>query len=139
MTESFKKVSLNVHLAGRMYALTVQTSQQELVRTIARELNERVGQLQLQEEHKDKQDCIAIAAMSWALDFAIAQQSELAAAKEIITELSTENERFTHENNTQKAALNELSAKVALDTTDNTEWLQQLNALHKILDAALQK
>jgi cell division protein ZapA len=139
MTDSFQKVSLNVHLAGRMYALTVQASQQELVRTIARELNERVGQLQLQEGYKDKQDCIAIAAMSWALDFAITQQSELAAAREIVTELAAENEKFAKENVSQKAAFSELASKVAACDADNTQWAQQLNTLHTILDAALQK
>jgi cell division protein ZapA (FtsZ GTPase activity inhibitor) len=140
MTESFQKVSLNVHLAGRMYPLMVQESQQELVRIIARELNERIGQLQLQEDpNKDKQDCIAIAAMSWALDFAIARQSELSAAREIMAELTTENQKFAEQNAANTVALKAINTKLAAHEADNATWKKQLNTLHTILDTVLQK
>ena len=139
LTESHQKVSINIHLAGRMYPLTVQENQQELVRTIARELNERVGQLQLQKDHKDKQDCVAIAAMSWALDFAIAQQSQFDAKNEILIELTTENEKFTTENSNYKTQMTLLNAENLQFERDSISLNQQLTALHAILDAALQK
>ncbi len=139
MTDSFQKISMNVHLGGRMYPLTVPSSQEELVRIIAREINERIGQLQLQEDHKDKQDCIAIAAMSWAIDFAIQQQSELEAKKEIVTELTAENERFATENDTYKTQIATLSAKNTQHSNNDISLNNKLKELHQILDAALQK
>ncbi len=139
MTDSFQKISMNVHLGGRMYPLTVPASQEELVRTIAREINERIGQLQLQEDHKDKQDCIAIASMSWAIDFAIQQQSELEAKKEIVTELTTENERFATENEKYKTQVATLTAKTTQQSSNDISLNNKLKELHQILDAALQK
>ena len=62
-------VSINVHIAGRVYPLTIQSEQEDLVRTIAKDLNERVAQYQMQYTHKDKQDCIVMAIMAWALAF----------------------------------------------------------------------
>ena len=118
ITEPYQKISLNIQVAGRIYALAVQQNQQDLLRTIAKELNDRVAQLQLQDDGKDKQDCLAIAVLSWALDFAITQQSELAASREILTELTEENQKIASE----KAA-----------------WLEKTTLLHTILDAALQK
>ena len=72
-TELQNWVSINVHIAGRVYPLTVKTEQETLVRQVAKALNERVAQYQQQYTHKDKQDCIIMAVMAWALEFAAAQ------------------------------------------------------------------
>ena len=137
--EPHQKVSINVHLGGRMYPLTIQVNQEDLLRNITREMNERIGQLQVQDGYKDKQDCIAIAAMSWALDFAITQQSELAATKEILTELTSENEKFAAENAKYKAQTAALTAKTAQIDTESKEWNKNLREINNILDQSLQK
>jgi cell division protein ZapA (FtsZ GTPase activity inhibitor) len=72
-TEIQNWVSINVHIAGRVYPLTVKSEQEELVRQIATALNERVAQYQMQYTHKDKQDCIVMAVMAWSLEFVNAQ------------------------------------------------------------------
>ena len=69
-TETKNWKAINVHLAGRVYPITVQEEQEELIRAVAKDINERVAQFQLQyTNQKDKQDCLAMAILAWSLEW----------------------------------------------------------------------
>ena len=62
--------AINVHLAGRVYPITVVEEQEEVIRAIAKDINERVAQFQIQySAQKDKQDCLAMAVLAWSVDW----------------------------------------------------------------------
>jgi cell division protein ZapA (FtsZ GTPase activity inhibitor) len=69
-TEQQNWKAINVHLAGRVYPITVLDTQEELIRSVAKDINERVGQFQMQYvNQKDKQDCLAMAILAWSLEW----------------------------------------------------------------------
>jgi cell division protein ZapA (FtsZ GTPase activity inhibitor) len=102
-TETQNWKAINVHLAGRVYPITVLEEQEEIIRAVAKDINERVAQFQLQYgSQKDKQDCLAMAILGWSLEW-INQYKR---------------------------------AEIAETPTVSTE---QLDALHALLDQALQR
>ena len=61
-------LSLTVTLAGRPYPLRVAPADEEPIRRIAKELNDKVAEFQESYPGKDKQDCLAMLLLIYAVD-----------------------------------------------------------------------
>jgi cell division protein ZapA len=67
---------ITVVIAGRPYPLKVQTADEAAIRKIVKEVNERVNTFQLTYTQKDKQDCLAMALLTYAVDLFKSSQNE---------------------------------------------------------------
>ena len=67
---------ITVVIAGRPYPLKVQADDEAAIRKIVKEVNERVNTFQLTYTQKDKQDCLAMALLTYAVDLFKSSQSE---------------------------------------------------------------
>lgn len=73
-------VSITVLIAGRPYPLRIKSSDEPTIRKIVKEINDQVTNFQLKYTTKDKQDCLSMAALTYAVEAAKAkaQKTELA-------------------------------------------------------------
>lgn len=60
--------NITVVIAGRPYPLKVQERDEPSIRQIVNEINEKVNDFQRTYTNKDKQDCLAMAALTYAVD-----------------------------------------------------------------------
>ena len=67
MSEELKGMQVNI--AGRSYPIRVKEEDRESIRQIVDEINEKVKDFQLTYIHKDKQDCMAMALLTYAVDY----------------------------------------------------------------------
>ena len=86
------ELSIKLVIAGRTYPLTINRNEEEMIRKVAKEINESIKVLQDNYAVKDSQDLLAMAALQ------IATQAQLSSGKPAE---STEND---------EAVLNELIA-----------------------------
>ncbi len=63
-----ESLSLTVTLAGRPYPLRVLPTDEEPIRRIAKELNDKIVDFQRAYSGKDKQDCLAMLLLLYAVD-----------------------------------------------------------------------
>lgn len=61
-------VNITVIIAARPYPLKVKKQDEAMIRKIVKEVNEKVNKFQLAYTTKDKQDCLAMALLSYAVD-----------------------------------------------------------------------
>lgn len=66
--EGQKTKNITVVIANRPYPLKVKQEDEAAIRKIIKELNEQVNRFQLTYANKDKQDCLAMAALTNAVD-----------------------------------------------------------------------
>lgn len=59
---------LTVTIAGRPYPLKIKASDEPMVRQIVKEVNEKVNKFQLTYANREKQDCLAMALLAYAVD-----------------------------------------------------------------------
>jgi cell division protein ZapA (FtsZ GTPase activity inhibitor) len=59
---------LTVTIAGRPYPLKIKASDEPMVRQIVKEVNEKVNKFQLAYPNREKQDCLAMALLGYAVD-----------------------------------------------------------------------
>lgn len=67
MVENVDK-QITIMIAGRPYPLKISATDEEAIRGVVKAINERVNQFQLNYTNKDKQDCLALALLSYAID-----------------------------------------------------------------------
>ncbi|MBX2930129.1 MAG: cell division protein ZapA [Saprospiraceae bacterium] len=60
--------SITVHVAGRPYPLKISVTDEIVIRRIVKEVNDKVNHFQLSYTNKDKQDCLAMALLTYAVD-----------------------------------------------------------------------
>jgi cell division protein ZapA len=60
--------SINVMIAGRSYPLKIRESDETAIKEIAEEVNEKIKKFQLTYKNKDKQDCLSMALLTYAVD-----------------------------------------------------------------------
>ncbi len=70
-----KMKSITVVVAGRPYPLKINEGDEPTIRKIVNELNEKVNTFQLTYTDKDKQDGLAMAALTYAVDLFKAKQT----------------------------------------------------------------
>lgn len=67
---------ITVLIAGRPYPLKVKEGDEPTIRRIVKEVNEKINRFQLTYTNKDKQDCLSMAILTYAVDLHKAQQSQ---------------------------------------------------------------
>ena len=60
--------NITVIIAGRPYPLKIKAADEPTIRKIVKEVNEKVNKFQLTYTNKDKQDCLAMAILTFAVD-----------------------------------------------------------------------
>lgn len=66
--EETENISITVHIAGRAYPLKVKESDANIIKGIADKVNEKVNFFQRTYTNRDKQDCISMALLTYAVD-----------------------------------------------------------------------
>jgi cell division protein ZapA len=67
--------NITVLIAGRPYPLKVKLEDEPVIRKIVKELNEKINRFQLNYTNKDKQDCLSMTLLTYAVDLHKAKQS----------------------------------------------------------------
>ena len=62
--------SIDVTIAGRAYPLKVTDEEESMVLRVTEEINEKVRNLQKTYQQKDKQDCLSMALLTYAVETA---------------------------------------------------------------------
>ena len=71
-----KEVSnITVLIAGRPYPLKIKVDDEPTIRNIVKEINEKINRFQLTYTKKDKQDCLSMALLTYAVDLHKAHQT----------------------------------------------------------------
>ena len=66
---------ITVLIANRPYPLRIKTGDEPAIRRIVKEVNEKVNRFQLMYTNKDKQDCLAMALLTYAVDLHLQRQA----------------------------------------------------------------
>ena len=66
---------ITITIAGRPYQLKIAASKEASIRKIAKEVNEKVNKFQLNYPSRDKQDCLAMVLLGYAVDLFKSQQN----------------------------------------------------------------
>ena len=67
--------NITVVIASRPYPLKVKDEDEAAIRKIIKEINDKVNRFQLTYTNKDKQDCLAMAVLTYAVDLYKTQQN----------------------------------------------------------------
>ena len=110
MDDQNEMVSITVLIAGRPYPLKINKADEPSIRTIVKEINNQVNTFQLKYTTKDKQDCLSMAALTYAADLAKAKKNKSAA-----------------------------STAPSTTSPDQSGLLEKLSAIDSLLDSALRK
>lgn len=66
--EELDSKQLTVTIAGRPYPLKIKANDEPVIRRIVKEVNEKVNKFQLAYPNREKQDCLALALLAYAVD-----------------------------------------------------------------------
>lgn len=84
-----KRITITITIAGRPYPLKIKATDEAVIRKIAREVNEKINRFQLSYPNRDKQDCLALALLAYAVDLYKANlRSDAHSSKELSEKLS---------------------------------------------------
>ena len=61
-------VNMTVMIAGRPYPLKIRKPDEPNIRAIAQDINDKISQYQVTYKNKDKQDCLSMAVLTYAVD-----------------------------------------------------------------------
>ena len=87
--EEKDSLQLTVTIAGRPYPLKIKASDEPVIRRIIKEVNEKVNKFQLTYPNREKQDCLAMALLAYAVDLHKASSSQPVGTTASSEELST--------------------------------------------------
>lgn len=59
---------LTVTIAGRPYPLKIKANDEPVIRRIVKEVNDKINRFQLAYPNREKQDCLAMALLAYAVD-----------------------------------------------------------------------
>ena len=62
-------LNITVLIAGRPYPLKIKAGDEHTIRKIVKDVNEKINKFQLTYIKKDKQDCLAMTLLTYAVDF----------------------------------------------------------------------
>jgi cell division protein ZapA (FtsZ GTPase activity inhibitor) len=86
--EELDSKQLTVTIAGRPYPLKIKANDEAVIRQIVKEVNEKVNKFQLTYANREKQDCLAMALLAYAVDLHKATSQTTASSPEISDRLS---------------------------------------------------
>lgn len=61
-------LNITVLIAGRPYPLKIKANDEHTIRKIVKDVNEKINKFQLNYIKKDKQDCLAMTLLTYAVD-----------------------------------------------------------------------
>jgi cell division protein ZapA (FtsZ GTPase activity inhibitor) len=68
MADSEGTKNINVLIAGRTYPVRVLPEEESELRGIVQEVNDKIKEFQMTYTNRDKQDCLAMALLTYAVD-----------------------------------------------------------------------
>jgi len=68
-------LNITVLIAGRPYPLKIKASDEEVIQTLVKGINSKVKTFQDTYPQKDKQDCLAMAVLTYAVELQKAKQT----------------------------------------------------------------
>lgn len=68
MSEVPNSKNINVMIAGRSYPLRIKSEDEVAIRRIVDEINEKIKEFQLTYKNRDKQDCLSMALLTYAVE-----------------------------------------------------------------------
>jgi cell division protein ZapA len=68
MEETMEMISITVLIAGRPYPLKIKAGDEASIRKVVKEINDQVNRFQIAYTTKDKQDCLAMVALTYAVN-----------------------------------------------------------------------
>lgn len=74
MANAATSKQITVLIAGRPYPLKIKANDEAAIRRIVKEVNEKINKFQLTYPNRDKQDCLAMATLAYAVDLHKAKQ-----------------------------------------------------------------
>ena len=74
--EEKDSLQLTLTIAGRPYSLKIKASDEPTIRQVAKEVNEKVNKFQLTHPNREKQDCLAMTLLTYAVDLHKAKSSQ---------------------------------------------------------------
>ncbi len=86
--EGNEMVNITVLIAGRPYPLKVKASDEAAIRNLAKEINEKVNHFQITYTKKDKQDCLSMALLTYAVSLHKSQKEPAISKESIHPDLS---------------------------------------------------
>lgn len=86
--EEQESINITVLIAGRPYPLKIKAGDEPTIRKIVKEVNEKVNRFQLTYSNKDKQDCLSMAVLTYAVDLHKSKQAVTDDDTNISTKLS---------------------------------------------------
>lgn len=81
------KLSIKVSIAGRIYPVTIDRSEEENVRKAVKAINEKVSDYEKKFDIKDRQDLLAMASLNFASKSVELEHSSLKDEKSILEKL----------------------------------------------------
>ena len=78
--------NITVVIASRPYPLKVKEEDEAAIRKIIKEINDKVNRFQLTYTNKDKQDCLSMALLTYAVDLHKAQKESTATPDSALTD-----------------------------------------------------
>ena len=79
---------LTVIIAARPYPLKIKATDELAIRRIVKDINDKVNQLQLSYPEKDKQDCLALTLLTFAVELHRASHTPPPGAADIAASIS---------------------------------------------------
>jgi len=67
---------ITVLIAGRPYPLKINVSDEPAIRKIVKEVNEKLNRFQLTYTNKDKQDCLSMTLLTYAVELHKAKEAQ---------------------------------------------------------------
>lgn len=86
--EELDSKQLTVTIAGRPYPLKIKANDEAVIRRIVKEVNEKVNKFQLAYPNREKQDCLAMALLAYAVDLHKSSSQPETAVPELSDRLS---------------------------------------------------
>lgn len=68
MNEVPNSKNINVMIAGRSYPLRIKSEDEIAIRGVVEEINEKIKEFQLTYKNRDKQDCLSMALLTYAVE-----------------------------------------------------------------------
>ncbi len=70
-----ESLNITVLIAGRPYPLKIKTSDEAIIRKLVKEINDKINSFQSAYAQKDKQDCLSMALLTYAVELQKKRQS----------------------------------------------------------------
>ena len=73
--EDRESLNITVLIAGRPYPLKIKSSDETIIRKLVKEINDKINSFQTAYSQKDKQDCLSMALLTYAVELQKKRQS----------------------------------------------------------------